>query len=624
MLKKQKYIFLALWLGIVGLSYAQNDVKLLEKGKKFIEAKNFPAAVKFLEDAVAANPKNAEANWRLAQAYLQSSPKKRALGFAEKAVSLSTPVPDEMYFTLGQARHIAHDFDGAIEAYKRSDSKRYNRIEVARLVRQCEFGKKYVASPTAARMSNMGNVVNSANSEYLPFITADQMRLFFTSRRPSTTGGERDPDDAMYYEDIYISYNRGGAFDAPRNLPSPINTKQHDACIGIAPDGQTMFIYRGTNGGDIYISELKDNEWSKPVPFENNTPAFESSVCMSADGRKLFFVSDRKGNKDIYMCLRQKNKWGAARILSNKINTYYDEESPNLQADGKTLYFSSKGHSSMGGYDIFKIPMGAGDATGAPENLGSPINTAADDLYFSLSADGKYGYFASEKEEGLGRQDLYVVRMPPPPRPPDVAVLKGTVRDETGKPLEATISVSDNVSKEQVAQFKSNGGSGEYVVALPAGRNYNVTIEQKDRLFYSENVSMPAEGGYTELRREVKLSKPEAGAKIILNNVFFDSGKADLRPESATELQRLVQLMRRLPKLKVEVSGHTDNVGNESINQKLSENRAAAVRNFISGQGIEAARLTAKGYGSAKPLGNNATAEGRQQNRRTEFVITGM
>lgn len=619
----KKIIFLLLnFVFLLSLNiFAQKEDKLVEKAERHIEAKKFPAAIQFLQDALTSNPNHVKANLRIAQAFLASSPKKKALGYIEKVVKLEANPTDEMYLTLGQARHITHDFDGAIEAYRRSDSKKYNRVEIARLVRQCEFGKKYTSTPNVARISNMGNVINSPNSEYLPFITADQMRLFFTSRRSSTTGGEKDPDDSMFYEDIYMSYNRGGAFDAPRNLPIPINSKQHDACIGISPDGQTMFIYKGTNGGDIYISELKDDEWGKPIPFEYNTPAFESSVCLSADGRKLFFVSDRKGNKDIFMCLRQKTKWGQPRVLGPSINTALDEESPCLAADGKSMYFSSKGHSSMGGYDIFKVAMAPGDGRGTPENAGSPINTAADDLYFSLSADGKYGYFASEKEDGYGRQDLYVIKMPPLPRPPDVAILKGIVRDEGGKPLQANITVSDNVTKEQVAEFKSNGNSGEYLMALPAGRNYNVTIEQSDRLFYSENVSMPEAGGYAEIKREVKLSKPTAGAKIVLNNVFFDSGKADIRTESQIELQRLVKLMNRLPQLKVEVSGHTDNVGSEVVNQKLSENRASAVRSFLTQQGIAANRLAAKGYGSTKSLASNQTNEGRQQNRRTEFVI---
>jgi outer membrane protein OmpA-like peptidoglycan-associated protein len=445
-------------------------------------------------------------------------------------------------------------------------------------------------------------------------------KLYFTSRRPGF-GAKKDIDGASF-EDIYISNNKGGAWDTPKNAGSPLNSAGHDACIGISENGQTMFVYKGSNGGDIYTSNLKGEKWTTPVPMPLNTEFFETTACLSPDERTLFFV--RKiytGSRDIYICNRTVGGTWSKPKKMDVINTEFDEDAPFIHPDGKTLYFSSKGHRSMGGYDVFKSTK---TATGwsVPENLGYPINTAGEDVYFVLSADGKIGFYSSDKDEGFGDQDIYSIRMPLSEKEPELALIKGTIKDEaTDKGIEADITITDNETKETVAKFSSNSITGEYLVSLPSGRNYGVVIEKEKHLFYSENVFLQSKEGYKEIRKDIKLISAAPGAKVILKNIFFESGKFDLRPESTLELQRLVKLMRENPGIKIEISGHTDNTGDASANQVLSENRAKQVMSYLVSNGIDKSRLTAKGYGSSAPIAPNETEENRKLNRRTEFKI---
>ncbi|MBC7450425.1 MAG: OmpA family protein, partial [Cytophagales bacterium] len=380
--------------------------------------------------------------------------------------------------------------------------------------------------------------------------------------------------------------------------------------------------YRGVNGGDIFQSELKGKKWCAATPLPVNTEFFETAACLSPDERTLYFTraTNAYTNRDIYMCSRTVGgNWSKAIKLS--INTEYDEDAPFMHPDGKTLYFSSKGHSSMGGYDVFKCTRLGSNAWSKPENIGSPINTAGDDIYFVLSADGKIGYYSSNKEGGFGKQDLYSIRIPVEDVP-ELALLKGIVKDAaTGKPAEATITVTDNATKEIVAKYHSNSETGQYIMSLPSGKNYGIAIEKEGHLFYSENISLNDADGFKEYKQDITLVEARAGNKIVLRNIFFDLGKADLRMESATELSKLVDILKKNPGLKVEVSGHTDNVGDPALNQALSENRAKTVVNFLIQNGISSSRLVAKGYGSTQPVAPNTTEEGRQKNRRTEMKI---
>jgi outer membrane protein OmpA-like peptidoglycan-associated protein len=322
-----------------------------------------------------------------------------------------------------------------------------------------------------------------------------------------------------------------------------------------------------------------------------------------------------------------------------------------MHPDGKTLYFSSKGHQTMGGYDIFKAVYEDG-MWSEPENMGYPINTPDDDVFFVMSASGKHGYYSSIKKEGKGEKDIYKITFLGPEKQPvlntednllaslshpvsetvieeaveiktvALTILKGTVKDAiTLEPLESMIDLVDNEENKVIANFKSNSKTGKYLVSLPAGKNYGIAVSAENYLFHSENFDIPLASGYAEIVKDVLLKKIAVGSKIVLKNIFFDFDQATLRDESMSELGRLYELLVEVPTLKIEISGHTDSKGSDPYNQKLSEKRAKSVVDYLIGKGISKSRLTYRGAGEAEPVATNDTEEGMQMNRRTEFKV---
>src|SRR6185437_5686759 len=415
------------------------------------------------------------------------------------------------------------------EAYKKYrttiDAKNLEELEkVDRKIYECENGIIYIKSPVKAEVKNMGPVLNTKYADYAPVITADESMLVFTSRRPGSTGGLLD-EKQNPYEDIYISLNKNNEWQAPQNIGKPINTDGHDASIAISPDGSQIFLYKDDNNGDIFVSKFEGIEWSKPADLGKyvDTKYGETSVSMTADGKTIYFTSDRPGGfggLDIYVSKKdKKGKWGEAVNLGKVVNTEYEEDSPFIHADGKTLYFSSRGHAGMGDFDIYKTTLQPNGAWSEPENLGYPINTADDDLYFVLSADNKHGYYSSEREGGYGEKDLYMISMPKPEvlasveskevKLPSntkkkmatiakvesfnpVTILKGTIRDDLTKDvLEADIVIIDNEKNEVISELKSNKLTGGYLVVLPSGKNYGMRVQHPSYLFHSENFDIP-------------------------------------------------------------------------------------------------------------------------------------
>jgi outer membrane protein OmpA-like peptidoglycan-associated protein len=540
----------------------------------------------------------------------------------------------------------------AKDADKMADSKK--KIE------ECNNGEALVQNPIRVFIDNLGPSINTQYPEYSPIISADESEIIFTSKRPNTTGGKIDPDGGQYMEDLYISYFKNGAWTPAENMGKPINTDENDATAGISNDGQTLYVYRGNDGGDLYESHLKGALWTKPEAMNDNInekTSQETSISLSPDQKTLYFVSDREGgfgDKDIYKCmLDAKGKWGVAVNLGPVINTQYAEEGVDMQADGKTLYFSSMGHNSMGGYDIFRSVYDSGHWSN-PVNIGYPVNTPDNDVFFVISASGKHGYYSSVRKEGFGQNDLYMITFLGPEKPvvesneddllagaksevadvmmtaavavntPKITLLKGVITDSiTHKPLEASIELVDNKKNAVIASFLSNSTTGKYLVSLPAGINYGIAVKAEGYLFYSANFDVPDTALYTVVEKNVALQPLDIGSRIVLRNIFFDYDKATLRDESVAELTRLINLLTSNPTIKIEIAGYTDNKGSAQYNQHLSEARAKSVVDYLVAKGIAADRLTYKGYGMDSPIATNETDEGRQLNRRTEFKITG-
>ena len=648
-----------------GLKEAKNNIEkgddLFKNGSLFYKLALDPylAAQKF-------NPNNAMLNYKIGKCYLYSNYKLKSIPYLEKALSLNPNVDPQLHYVLAKAYHLDMQWDKAIQEFKifqqslgKGEELAQLKEEAAKHIEECNTGKEMVQHPVRVVIDNVGPEINSQYPDYGPVISADESIMLFTSRRPNTTGGKIDAQINEPFEDIYVSTRRAGKWTTAVNMGPPINTDDHDANSGLSADGQKFLIYIGKNNGDLYEAELKGSTWSKPEAMNKNinTDFHESSACYSPDGKSVYFVSDKPdgglGDRDIYVSVKEKkDKWGKAVNLGNVINTKYGEEGCFMHPDGKTLYFSSQGHKTMGGYDIFKSVYENGKWS-EPENLGYPINTPDDDVFFVVSASGKHGYYSSVSANGYGEKDIYVVTFLGPEKKmilnnednllaslaapiketviapvvevknASLTILKGVITDAlTTKPLEATIELIDNQKNEVVASFTSNSATGKYLVSLPAGKNYGIAVKKEGYLFHSENFDIPVSAAFQEVVKDIALKNVAVGTKIILKNIFFDFDKATLRPESTNELQRLIALLTDVPTLKIEISGHTDAKGAADYNQKLSQNRAKAVVDYLVKAGIVSDRLTFVGYGKDQPIATNDTDEGRQLNRRTEFKIT--
>jgi outer membrane protein OmpA-like peptidoglycan-associated protein/tetratricopeptide (TPR) repeat protein len=638
------------------LSYISTGDKFYKEGPGVyrLAIDNYLKANKF-------NPKNALLNYKLGRCYLDQNDKTEAIRYLEKAIELDPRISldmeyNDVNFLLARAYHLDYQFDKAIAKYK----EHKNALTPAQLAKdvkmidkmigECETAKKLFAKPVRVFVDNMGNVVNSAFPDYRPLVVPDEDLILFTSARENTTGEKRDKD-SYYFEDIYVSSFEEGKWTFPENS-YVLNSSSHDATAGISSDGTMLYVYKSSGGNRLYECKLLDRTYSMPVEMSANINKGmkQASAALTFDKSTLYFTSLREdgyGGQDIYFSKKDaKGKWQEAVNIGATINTPYDEEGVFVTPDGKTLYFSSRGHNTMGGYDIFKTEWVDNKWTN-PQNLGYPINTPDDDVFFTMAGSEQRAYYSSKKKDGYGGHDLYIITFlsaakpmllsnsetalaflqpssapKPEPEIEQNTTLSGTILDAaTQMPLQATIEIVDNSKNELMASFESNSASGAYLISLQPGKNYGISVNKTDYLFHSENFDIPADAVAKKIKKDILLKKVEIGTRIVLNNIFYDFNKATLRPESVAELDRLYKLLVENPTLKIEISGHTDNVGSASYNQKLSESRANSVVNYLLEKGITKSRLTYKGYGFNRPIAKNDTEEGRQQNRRTEFEI---
>ncbi len=481
----------------------------------------------------------------------------------------------------------------------------------------------------SVNITNVGDVINSKYQEYAPVISADGNLLMFTTKRPVNNKKRKKLFEQVWYSvknDKTQKWSRAKPLSAAINQP-----KRNTSNIAVSNDGQKLLLYvddlSGT--GDIYESTLKGKNWSTPtkLPYPINTKYHESSASYSPDGNTIYFVSNRpngKGGRDIWMCKKKNGKWGSAKNLGAKINSKEDEEAVFIHPDGKTLYFSSKKKGGYGGYDIYKATL-KNNKWSTPKNMEKPINTKEDDLFFVVEANGKIAYYASDRKGTLGGKDIFKITFIPKSKKqaePKLTLLKGIVSDaKMGTLLGARIELIDNDKNEVIANFTSNSSTGKYLISLPSGKDYGITVRANGYLFQSENINLPDSAAYQEVIKNIALKKIEIGSKIVLNNIFFDYNKATIKITSIAELKRLASLLLDNKTLKIEISGHTDNIGSSSYNQKLSTARAKAVVDYLVHLGINAKRLLFKGYGFEQPIASNDTEEGRAKNRRTEFKI---
>lgn len=411
----------------------------------------------------------------------------QALRHFEHANSKISP---EYYYYIGLLHHLNGQFELAeteLQIYQALGvDKEFEEDWIAQLLHNVNSAREMINTPVNAEVKTVGDVINTSYSEYVPLISADGQRMFFTSRRPGSTGGQVDQLGDVY-EDVYVSLNVGGEWQEPIQLPSPVNTATHDACVGLTAEGENLLLYR-TNanlvGGDIYISSFDGTNWRDPVlldPVINSLEWAEPSACMGASGEIILFSSNRPGGmggKDLYRVVKLPNgKWSEAQNLGPDINTPFDEDAPFLNPEGTKLYFSSQGHKNMGGYDVFRCDIDSAGKWSRPVNIGSPINTVDDDIYFVISADESRGYYSSVHKDGMGGTDIYEIKFTDAAS--GVQVRDGYLFNKKGEPLKGKVTLFNNTDFKMGGVYKTNGLTGKFILVMDPEKEYEIIVESE-------------------------------------------------------------------------------------------------------------------------------------------------
>lgn len=651
----KNFLFFICLLALIPVK-GQSIKELTVEGDRLYGKKKYKDAIVAYKKALEINPDDAQINFKLGLSFLYSDTKSKAATFIDKAYKLNPNIDNRIDYHLGIAFQNRNEFKQAIEHFEYFKKNNPNVGAIAdERIAECFKADSLVQNELNVVIENLGPTLNSPLDEYSPIISSDGNMLIFTSNR-----GE--PNKNGRHEDIYTSIRTGTTWSEPKKLGPTINTEYNDAAASLSPDGKTMFLYYEVNGGDIYSSNFDGKEWSKPEPLNKNintSQYWETCASVSPDGKKLYFASNRPdgyGELDLYVSeLDAKGQWGKGVNLGPLVNTPGNDDSPYIHYDGVTLYFSSDGHPKIGNSDIFVTELKKGKWS-KPENIGYPINSWEYDGFFSISPDKKTAYYATVKEGDTGGIDIYSIKFLEPkykPKPKPVVVveepkkekakaadffddmiakvkeqkiytlLKGKVIDETdAHALEATISLVDNETGKLISKISSDPITGDFEIIIPHGGNYGVATERIGYLFNSINFSLPKFAEYQEIDTHIIMSPAEVGSKVVLKNIFFDVGKSELKNSSVAELEKIQELLKSNDKLKVQINGHTDNTGNAATNKVLSLKRASAVVEYLVSKGIDANRVSAKGFGSDRPIVSNDDEQGgREVNRRTEIEI---
>ncbi len=610
---------------------SKKAIKHFEEALKYYNSRRGPEAIEILEKAIKADENFIEAYAVTGDCYADMGDLENAIVAYQKVVDIDPDFLATSYKQLADVQFKTGDYRSALSNYKVfMTKKRVNpkiREDAEWSMKNAEFGIVAKESPVPFEPKNLGATVNTSNYEYFPVLTADEQTLVFTRNERKAVGMDMQ-------EDFYVSYAEEENWTQALNIGQPINTDDNEGAQTITADGKQLFFIgcnrKGGKGScDIYMSLRNGKNWGQPVNLDSpvNSSKWESQPSISADGKTLYFVSNRAGglgNTDIWVThLAPNNEWTVPRNLGDVINTPFAEETPFIHPDGKTLYFTSDGHVGMGEKDIFVTRMNPDGSWSVPQNLGYPINTWNDEQGLFVAASGENAYFSSDRTGGFGKYDIYSFKLYEAARPTRVTYVKGKVKDKvTNKPLGAEFELIDLATSEVVIRSSSDKIDGRFLVTLPVDHEYALNVSKDGYLFYSEHFSLPKEQDLSKpYKMDVPLQPIKYGEKVVLKNIFFETASYDLLPESQVELNKLVAFMNNNPTIRIEIGGHTDNVGKPESNQLLSENRSKSVREYLINAGILAERIQFKGYGEEQPMDTNDTSEGRANNRRTEFKV---
>lgn len=618
----------------------------LKMAKEHLRYEEYQLALPHVKALVEQDPGSAYYNFWMGKCLYISYKKNQALPFLEKVEKINPDVDREFHYWYGLTLHYNLHFDRAISAY-RKDLERYapgsaEHTYVNNRISQCMYAKKLSKKKEAeqVKIENMGVKINSNFSEHSPVISANDTVLLYTARRPECLGA--NPSTHFYDEDIYISYHRNGEWTEGVNIDRPVNATGHDATISLSADGKNLYLYRHKKAGGLYFTKFNETkrQWDEPRAVQRplNSKYYEASICQSADSSKLFFTSDRPGGfggRDIYMVKATgKNTWSEPINLGPTVNTPFDEDAPYFHPDGKTLYYSSNGPTSIGGFDIFVTEMTSDSGTGwlPTLNMGAPVNTPDDDIYFVLSGTGKSGYYSSGMEGGFGEKDIYNIKFPyyPYPRRYHVVELAGLIQDvQTLDTLKAWVKLVDIATSRVLDSVYTGSDSAKYYFILEPERTYSLTVQADGYNPASERLITPRLNDEDIfLEKNMFLDKPAPKVPPIpvpvipdFQNIYYDFDQDFIRDDAAAELDRLIDFLLANPAYNVEVLAHTDWFGTYNYNVDLSLRRARNAKRYLIEHGIPASRIKTGHFSENQPLDTNTDDTGRQFNRRSEFRV---
>ncbi len=629
-------LFLLLFLCLsVGCASAQSPnkkaLKYYQKAQEAMANRDYPSATDLFEKSISADPQYLDAYLSLANLYQLDRKPEQSIALYRRAVKMGTPEKKlgYAYLAVGNEELKEGNYEQAYEylllAQTHYEGRLHIKQQIEGLLQNCEFAREAKKNPIPFEPVLLAPPLNQWAVQSHPVQTADGLELFFTIRLPD---GNEDLRRSVRSEE-------GGAWGEPQTLGERLTTPKNEGTASIAADGRTLVLTScdredGAGSCDLYISyRIGDTTWSQPMNLGGgiNTRSWDSEPSLSSDGNTLVFSSYRGGGygeEDLYIVRRnQKGDWGSPQNLGPLINTAGREVAPFLHASGRRLYFSTTGRPGMGELDLFVSEL-VDSAWTLPVNLGYPVNSAQNDVSLFLAADYSEGYMTKYKKVGTEYESfLYRFEMPKSWIPAQHTVTAiGTVTDaKTGKPVEARVQLSDLDADSTLQFVKSDPETGRYLVVLTEGKRYGLFAEAKGYLLFSHlfDVREVTDLGAEEL--DIQLIPLEVGAKVLLENLFFASGSAEIEAASYPALTQVVRLLELHPRLRLEIAGHTDDVGADAANLKLSQARAQAVVDYLVGKGMYRRRFLPKGYGEKEPQVPNTSEENRAQNRRIELRV---
>ncbi len=611
---------------------SKKALKLYLEAREQANMRDRAKAADLYEQAIKIEPEFGQAHYELGLNLFLIDEFSSALTHLEKAYDIN---PDSYTgFYLGETYYHLMRYQDAVLQLERYLATGPQNVQLRKIaqkhLKSAQFASETISDSLSFSPVNLGVLVNSPGDDYLPYLTADDRYLLFTSRRNGSTGGF-DPLLRDYPEDFYYSTYEDGQWKPATNLGEPINTHRNEGAGSVSQDGRVIFYTicdhpEGLGRCDIFYAVKKGSTWGKPQNMGQsiNSMEWESQPCLSHDGKTLYFVSDRPGGiggRDLYKSVFKNGRWSQAVNVGTPINTPGNEGGPFIHADDQTLYFASDGHPGFGGQDLF-ISHKEGSGWSEPVNLGYPLNSIGEEANIFVNAKGDLGFINSTRSGGIGRSDIYQFTLDPGIRPQRATFLRGITRDSvTQQPIAARIQLIDVESGDTLRTQYSDGEDGSFLMSLPIDRQYAAFVEAPRYLFTSKHFYLKelADDVYFDLI--IDMTPIKKGANIVLNNIFFDTGEYELKETSFPELKKLRQYLERNEGLSIELQGHTDDVGSDEDNLLLSQNRAEAVKNYLIDSGIVSGRITAKGYGETRPLVPNDSDEHRAMNRRTEMKI---